>query len=151
MYNIALNMRMISQRKSKMGLIFKQKKRVKYISTNIGNGYILLQMLNLERNRSYEKMLGWRPSPNIHLLNVYNFEIDNFNTQDGLTFGNTDAALNNVLPIKLDLRTQCKFPQVYDQGDLGSCTANALAFLYYFICSKQKNKVIISASRLFIY
>lgn len=52
------------------------------------------------------------------------------------------------LPTKVDLRTKC--PPVYDQGDLGSCTANALACAYEFDQMKQKNKFFMP-SRLFIY
>lgn len=39
----------------------------------------------------------------------------------------------------------------YDQGQLGSCTANGLAFLYTFDEIKQKNLNEFMASRLFIY
>lgn len=40
---------------------------------------------------------------------------------------------------------------VYDQGNLGSCVSNALAFVYSLIEYKQKNKLHIKPSRLFIY
>lgn len=54
-------------------------------------------------------------------------------------------------PSSLDLRPIC--PPVYDQGDLGSCTANALAFTYEFdelVKFTNKSDVFIP-SRLFIY
>ena len=41
-----------------------------------------------------------------------------------------------VLPAKADLRAQC--PPVYDQGQLGSCTANAIAGAIQFDRLKQK-------------
>jgi C1A family cysteine protease len=52
------------------------------------------------------------------------------------------------LPSKVDLRTKC--PKVYDQGQLGSCTANAIGAAFEFELIKQKAKDFIP-SRLFIY
>jgi C1A family cysteine protease len=52
------------------------------------------------------------------------------------------------LPAKVDLRPQC--PDVYDQGHLGSCTANAIAGAMEFEQMKQKEKYFMP-SRLFIY
>ncbi len=52
------------------------------------------------------------------------------------------------LPAKVDLRLQC--PDVYDQGQLGSCTANAIAGAMEFEQIKQKEKYFMP-SRLFIY
>lgn len=49
----------------------------------------------------------------------------------------------------VDLRKNC--PQVYDQGQLGSCTANAIAGAYEFDQIKQQEKDIFVPSRLFIY
>jgi C1A family cysteine protease len=52
------------------------------------------------------------------------------------------------LPTKVDLRA--KFPAVYDQGQLGSCTANAIGAAFEFdqLAEKQKDFM---PSRLFIY
>lgn len=52
------------------------------------------------------------------------------------------------LPPKKDLRSGC--PPVYDQGQLGSCTANAIGAAVQFDLKKQKLNVFIP-SRLFIY
>ena len=52
------------------------------------------------------------------------------------------------LPASVDLRPQC--PPVYDQGQLGSCTANAIAAALELDRMKQKLPVFIP-SRLFIY
>jgi C1A family cysteine protease len=52
------------------------------------------------------------------------------------------------LPAKMDLRPQC--PPVYDQGQLGSCTANAIGGAIQFDRLKQKMSDFIP-SRLFIY
>lgn len=58
-------------------------------------------------------------------------------------------ATRDVLPESVDLRPSC--PAVYDQGDLGSCTANAWAFSYQFDEMKQQNKQVFAPSRIFIY
>ncbi len=57
------------------------------------------------------------------------------------------AAIGPV-PAKADLRSQC--PPVYDQGQLGSCTANAIAAAVQFDRLKQKISDFVP-SRLFIY
>jgi len=54
-----------------------------------------------------------------------------------------------VMPASFDLRAQC--PPVYDQGQLGSCTANAIAAAVQFDQMKQKLAEIFTPSRLFIY
>jgi C1A family cysteine protease len=54
------------------------------------------------------------------------------------------------LPPKVDLRAQC--PPVYDQGDLGSCTANAIGAAHQFEQIRQKQtRGSFVPSRLFIY
>jgi C1A family cysteine protease len=53
------------------------------------------------------------------------------------------------LPAKADLRLHC--PPVYDQGSLGSCTANAISAAIQFERRKQKFKPDFVPSRLFIY
>jgi C1A family cysteine protease len=52
------------------------------------------------------------------------------------------------LPSKKDLRSGC--PPVYDQGQLGSCTANAISGAVQFEQKKQGLKVFMP-SRLFVY
>jgi hypothetical protein len=49
----------------------------------------------------------------------------------------------------LDFRAKC--PAVYDQGKLGSCTANAIGFCYHFDELKQDEASPFQPSRLFIY
>ena len=53
------------------------------------------------------------------------------------------------LPPKVDLRGKC--PAVYDQGQLGSCTANAIGAAFEFEQMKQDAKKMFMPSRLFIY
>jgi C1A family cysteine protease len=54
------------------------------------------------------------------------------------------------LPAKVDLRPKCP-KTVYDQGELGSCTGNAIACAIQFNRLKQKRKPDFVPSRLFIY
>jgi C1A family cysteine protease len=89
----------------------------------------------------FEFGLGWDDAPG----GVY---------EDASTIKHTHE-LNEALDADVDLRTTANFPDVYDQGYLGSCTANALAFCYQFDMLKQglsfgPNKLLIP-SRLFIY
>jgi C1A family cysteine protease len=53
------------------------------------------------------------------------------------------------LPSSMDLRPAC--PPVYDQGALGSCTANAIAAALEFDQAKQGAADVFVPSRLFIY
>jgi C1A family cysteine protease len=53
-----------------------------------------------------------------------------------------------ALPPAIDLRPDC--PPVYDQGQLGSCTANAIAAAVEFD-RKKENLTDFAPSRLFIY
>ena len=53
------------------------------------------------------------------------------------------------LPKKVDLRPKC--PPVFDQGELGSCTANAIAAAHQFDQMKQNKPKAFTPSRLFIY
>jgi C1A family cysteine protease len=54
-----------------------------------------------------------------------------------------------ALPPSADLRAAC--PAVYDQGQLGSCTANAIAGAIEFDQRKQQLPQPFTPSRLFIY
>lgn len=53
------------------------------------------------------------------------------------------------LPSKVDLRTD-ELP-TFDQGSLGSCTANAVSNAFAFSVNKQKEEKLYVPSRLFIY
>ena len=57
-------------------------------------------------------------------------------------------AMLKKLPTSVDLRKIC--PPVYDQGNLGSCTANAIGGAIHYGLIKQKAPVFMP-SRLFIY
>ena len=60
-------------------------------------------------------------------------------------------AAASALPPMVDLRSIC--PPVVDQGQLGSCTANAIGSLMWFMAMKQAlgPKLYGAPSRLFIY
>jgi C1A family cysteine protease len=58
------------------------------------------------------------------------------------------ARFPHGLPRSVDLRSEC--PPIYDQGQLGSCTANGIAGAIEFDQGKQRKKEF-SPSRLFIY
>ena len=64
-----------------------------------------------------------------------------------LTYAAPEATLS-TLPAKVDMRPSC--PSVYDQGQLGSCTGNAIAGAFEFELMKQQAAVF-APSRLFIY
>lgn len=54
-----------------------------------------------------------------------------------------------ALPPAVDLSSS--FPPILDQGDLGSCTANAAANIHFFDQRRQKGKNVFLPSRLQIY
>jgi len=62
-------------------------------------------------------------------------------------FAAPEAVLAN-LPRDVDLRAQC--PPIYDQGQLGSCTANAIGAAFEFMQVKESLDDFMP-SRLFIY
>lgn len=68
--------------------------------------------------------------------------------QRDMTFSVPRPIAKNIPP-RIDLRAHC--PPVYDQGQIGSCTANAIAGALEFDLKKQKARRIVAPSRLFIY
>jgi C1A family cysteine protease len=78
------------------------------------------------------EMYGWRPD--LKDERDYQFKVPLFSRL--------------LLPLSVDLRSSC--PPVYDQGNLGSCTANAIAGHLDFN-RKLEGETFIFPSRLFIY
>ena len=58
------------------------------------------------------------------------------------------ALKTTKMPNEVDLRAQC--PAIYNQGNLGSCTGNALAGIFQFEMIRQKLAELFVPSRLFI-
>lgn len=78
--------------------------------------------------------MGWKPS----LPDIRDYR---------LTFGEG----NVEVPISVDLRTTGYLPDIWDQGQLGSCTAHGAGAAYSFDLAKQGVQTNFSPSRLFIY
>ena len=68
--------------------------------------------------------------------------------QRDLTYA-VPAAVMASIPSNVDLRASC--PPIYDQGQLGSCTGNAIAAALAFDQMKQGQTNVPTPSRLFIY
>ena len=66
------------------------------------------------------------------------------------TFMKLAPRANSSLPIKCDLRPLVGDIEIYNQGGLASCTANAIAGAYKIMSIIQKGKSV-SISRLFVY
>ncbi|HVU04327.1 MAG TPA: C1 family peptidase [Polyangiaceae bacterium] len=79
------------------------------------------------------KWYGWTPDLPDHRDQVYSAPVVSM----------------RALPPNVDLRPHCP-KHIYDQGQLGSCTANAIACAMEFDLMKQKATVF-TPSRLFIY
>lgn len=79
------------------------------------------------------KRFGWIPDMPDHRDHLYSAPLE---------------SLQN-LPPSADLRAHC--PPVYDQGELGSCTGNAIAAAIEFDQIKQQMPSPFVPSRLFIY
>lgn len=60
------------------------------------------------------------------------------------------APILRALPARVDLRPNCP-PEIYDQGNLGSCTANAIAAGIEFDLRQRGADTAFTPSRLFIY
>ena len=76
---------------------------------------------------------------------IYNLKKDPVDTRDKLF--TVKPAIN--MPKSADLRPQ--FSTIYNQGDLGSCTANAIAAVLDFIHVQDHGLPFVFPSRLFIY
>jgi len=75
---------------------------------------------------------------------IYNLKRQELDERDYTLKGVLDVHPKVKLPVSVDLRSKC--PPVYDQGDLGSCTANA------GVAARQMlNYLSIPLSRLFLY
>ncbi len=87
----------------------------------------------MSRNAASKHLYGWIPDVPDHRDHLYAAPVIHL----------------TKLPARTDLRTHC--PPVYEQGQLGSCTANAIGAAIQFDRRKQKLKPDFVPSRLFIY
>ena len=88
-----------------------------------------------EENVTYDRTYGWsRDTPDERDHHV-RFTRDHANYIDGIP--------------NVDLTSKC--PPVYDQGKLGSCVENGVAFAYQYDEMKQKNTDVFMPSRLYVY
>jgi C1A family cysteine protease len=83
-----------------------------------------------------------------HKIKRYGWVADTPDQRDHLYAA--PVARMKMLPARIDLRRQCP-SVIYDQGQLGSCTGNAIACAIQFDRLKQKRKPDFIPSRLFIY
>lgn len=91
-----------------------------------------------------ERVLARRPTPK----HKYNLKRDTLDKRDCLYQIPQRLLAARKLPAKIDLRAE--YQNIYDQGTLGSCTANALALAFDFTRVKIGLQPILP-SRLFIY
>jgi C1A family cysteine protease len=82
-----------------------------------------------------------------HTISRYGWVKDALDARDFL-YATPPAMATKALPTKTDLRNGC--PPVYDQGQIGSCTANAIGGAFEFEQKKQ-GLADFMPSRLFIY
>jgi len=80
---------------------------------------------------------------------IYGWKADTFDIRDDLYNLTRTIHSKDEMSETVDLRSQC--PVVYNQGNLGSCTANAIAGAYEFDELKQVNSDDFTPSRLFVY
>ena len=66
-----------------------------------------------------------------------------------ITFNNSPNSPS--LPSSVNLTTLSYYPQVYNQGQIGSCTANGTAFCFQFDVLKKNPNDTFIPSRLFLY
>lgn len=87
----------------------------------------------VEKVKTLKRNFGWRPDLPDHRDLLYGAVM----------------RVKATLPAKIDLRTLCS--AVEDQGELGSCTANALAGALEFLERKSGSVDFADLSRLFVY
>ncbi len=95
----------------------------------MGNYWSTTTALTIERRR-----YGWRRDLPDHRDHYHNFTRD------------TEYRKENAV---VDLREKC--PPIYNQGNLGSCTANAISGTFQFDELRQGFDNVFQPSRLFIY
>lgn len=80
--------------------------------------------------RNYRYSLGWRPD----LPDIRDYQTESDTIQKILSKSEALKATPKQLPASVDLRSWCS--PIEDQGDLGSCTANAGGGLIEYFASR---------------
>jgi len=73
-------------------------------------------------------------------LHIFNHIKQKIDTRD-LNYSKIQKVKSTSLPSKVDLRTTKYVPEIIDQGQLGSCTANATSNALRFLLKKEKKKI----------
>lgn len=106
---------------------------LEYLYSFIYNPSSAPAVVDVEKKELKTRKYGWKKGNGYLLTPKHMFQV-----------------LKNHMNIKyVDLRSSC--PDVYDQGHLGSCTANAIGFCYHYDELKEKESEPFIPSRLFIY
>lgn len=92
--------------------------------------------------------LGWKNN-SLRVERVYGWKRDTTSTRNNILYHQFLIPSHQSAIQSVNLRSM--MPPVYDQGKLGSCSANALACCYEFDQMKQKEPNPFCPSRLFIY
>lgn len=101
----------------------------------------------MAQTRKAQRRTPARPKPVIRKIRRYGWTPDLPDHRDQVY--SAPLAQLGPLPKSVDLTSGC--PPVYDQGQLGSCTANAIGGALEFDQLKQKLTDVFVPSRLFIY
>jgi len=87
---------------------------------------------------------------------IYNLKRDQPDARDHIKTFSVEHLEAAAAVTSLDLSAVCKMPPAYDQGQLGSCTANSVCGQFWFDLlngdyDKQSNDLSFSPSRLYLY
>lgn len=120
-----------------------------FMSSNYSNSYSIS-----EESKSPDPDLDMQPSkqPKPIEKKCYGYRKDSVDERDLLKLSEIHPMVKNNFVKVVDMRDKC--PSVYNQGQLGSCTANAICGNYAFIFMKENHLTREQEeffSRLFVY
>ena len=111
------------------------------INININN---LLKNLKFSKYANYN--LGWKiKNKNKNNLLLLNNKFDSNKIIDNI---NQDNLFESYDIYK---KFPTYFPEIVDQGDIGSCVQNSISTIYYYLTFKQNNNIKFRISRLYLY